>query len=218
MRSTGASDLQIQGTGARRLLRFSASLANLGPGPLLLRPTDGRSCPARQHPAVQLLHLDGNGNGTYQEQRDQVAERHRVGCMLRHPGHDHWHFDAMAAYALRRPGTAESLVSRDKVSFCLRDNERVPGQPVVVRREHFGECSRRSRQGISPGWLDIYTADLDGQTLRVPRRANGRTLCLDLAADPLGLLQETDETDNATSLAIVIQGRDVRRVAPDPCR
>ena len=70
----------------------------------------------------------------FQRSRDRTDRRRDVGCMLRHPGHRHWHFDAMAAYSLRRPGTDNALVSRNKVSFCLRDNRRVPGQRVVVRR------------------------------------------------------------------------------------
>lgn len=218
MRSLGAGDLQIQVVGERRLLRFSASLANLGPGPLLLRPTRGVACPAGQHPANQLLHRDRNTDGRYQSERDTVVRRRHAGCMLAHPDHDHWHFDAMAAYSLRRPGTTEPLVARDKVSFCLRDNVRVRNQPVVVRREHFGECSRHRRQGISPGWVDIYTADLSGQTLRLPAGPRRQTLCLDLEADPDDLLLETDETDNASSVGIRIRARSVRRVPPATCR
>ena len=138
--------------------------------------------------------------------------------MLRHPGHRHWHFDAMAAYSLRRPGTTNALISRDKVSFCLRDNERVAGQPVVVRREHFGRCSRNSQQGISPGWVDVYESDLDGQWLRLPSNVDRELMCLDLKADPHGRLAETAETDNATTVAIRIDGTRVRRVNSAPCR
>jgi Lysyl oxidase len=93
------------------------------------------------------------------------AAKSATGCMLRHPDHKHWHFDAMASYSLRRAGSSRSLVSRDKVSFCLRDNYKVPGQRVVVPRRHFGRCSRSSQQGISSGWVDIYKADLSGQRL-----------------------------------------------------
>ncbi len=218
MRSLGAGDLQIEVIGNSRLLRFSASLANMGPGPLLLRPTDGAVCPPGQHPADQLLHRDRNTDGTYQRQRDRVAKRRHAGCMLKHPDHDHWHFDAMARYALRRAGSTEPLAARNKVSFCLRDNIRVRNQPVVVRREHFGECSRNKRQGISPGWIDIYTADLSGQTLRLPAGLNRQLLCLDLEADPRDRLVETDETDNATTVALRINGRDVRRVPSALCR
>ena len=130
------------------------------------------------------MHRDGNADGVFQRSRDRTDSRRDVGCMLRHRGHRHWHFDAMAAYSLRRPGTDNALVSRNKVSFCLRDNRRVPGQRVVVRREHFGRCSRSSQQGISPGWVDVYTADLDGQWLRLPRGVNDEVVCLDLTADP----------------------------------
>jgi hypothetical protein len=138
--------------------------------------------------------------------------------MLRHPGHRHWHFDAMAAYSLRRPGTVNALVARNKVSFCLRDNQRVPGQRVVVRREHFGRCSRNSQQGISPGWVDVYKADLNGQWLRLPSSVDKEVVCLDLKADPRGLLTETNETDNAVSVAIRIDGTRVRRVNSATCR
>ena len=132
--------------------------------------------------------------------------------MLDHPTHDHWHFDAIAAYTLTVSGTA-TRVARDKVSFCLRDNEPAPDRARTVRRAYFGECSATSPQGISPGWVDVYRADLDGQWLRVPRGIDGRPACLTLEADPADLLLETDETDNATSIPIRIVGTRVRRLA-----
>ena len=218
MRSLRPSDLAIEVVGDERRLRFAASLANLGPGPLLLLPRGRSDCPRGQHRAVQVLHRDGNADGGFQRSRDRTANRRAVGCMLRHPGHRHWHFDAMAAYSLRRPGTGDALASRNKVSFCLRDNRRVPGQRLVVRREHFGRCSRNSQQGISPGWVDVYTADLDGQWLRLPSSVDDEVVCLDLKADPRGRLTETDERDNATSVAVRIDGTRVRRVNSAPCR
>jgi len=218
MRSLRPADLSIQTVGNERRLRFSASLANFGPGPLLLQPRGRTDCPRGQHPARQVLHRDANNDGRFQRARDGVERRQDVGCMLRHPGHRHWHFDAMARYSLRRPGTDEVLAARNKVSFCLRDNERIEGQRVVVRREHFGRCSRTSQQGISPGWVDIYTADLDGQWLRLPSSADDEVLCLDLEADPRGRLAETNEEDNATSVAIRIDGTEVRRVDSARCR
>ena len=217
MRSLRASDLGIEVVGTERRLRFAASLANLGPGPLLLLPRGGTSCPPGQHPAVQVLHQDGNGDGVFQRARDRPDSERDVGCMLRHPGHRHWHFDAMAAYSLRRPGTDTALVARNKVSFCLRDNQRAAGQPVVVRRQHFGRCSRNSQQGISPGWVDVYKADLNGQWLRLPGGVDEEVLCLDLKADPRDRLAETNEADNATSVALRIDGSRVRQVSSAPC-
>lgn len=218
MRSLGARDLLIESTGAGRLLRFSASLANLGPGPLTLVPERRGRCARRKHSARQVVYVDRNRDGTYQRARDRRRTERFSGCMLRHVGHDHWHFDAMAAYSLRRPGVARPLVDRNKVSFCLRDNVRVPGRRTGVRREHFGDCTASAPQGISPGWVDIYTWDLDGQSLPFPAGADGETVCLDLAADPRDLIEETSESDNATSLALRIDGTDVRRLPGPRCR
>jgi hypothetical protein len=43
-------------------------------------------------------------------------------------------------------------------------------------------------------------------------------LCLDLEADPLRRLVETDETDNATSVAFRIDGNRVHRADSAACR
>jgi hypothetical protein len=218
MRSLSASDLQIEGVGSIRRLRFAASLANVGPGPLFLLPRGRGGCATGQHEAVQVLHRDANRDGKFQRTRDREGSRRITGCMLRHPGHKHWHFDAMASYSLRRAGSSRVLVSRDKVSFCLRDNYKVPAQRVVVPRRHFGRCSRNSQQGISAGWVDLYKADLSGQWLRLPANVGSDVLCLDLKADPLGRLVETDETDNATSVAFRLDGVRVRKANSSSCR
>jgi hypothetical protein len=52
MTSLNASDLQIEVVGSTRRLRFAASLANVGPGPLFLLPRGRGDCPAGQHEAV----------------------------------------------------------------------------------------------------------------------------------------------------------------------
>jgi hypothetical protein len=218
LRSLPASDLSIEQAGNQRRLRFAASLANRGPGPLVLLPRGRGDCDADQHSAVQVLHVDRNSDGRFQRSRDTPTQRRFSGCMLEHPGHDHWHFDAMAAYRLRLPGSTRSLVARDKVSFCLRDNVRVRDLRASAPRRYFGECSRNTHQGISPGWVDVYESDLPGQWLRIPAAVeDGAVVCLDLQADPDDLVVETDETDNATSVPIRIDGRDVDRVRSDAC-
>jgi Lysyl oxidase len=205
LRSPFADDLQVQQVSGGRLLRFSTTLANVGAGPLLLHPRpEAGGCPEDQHPATQVIHHDANADGAYQPETDVPGRERRAGCMLAHPTHDHWHFDAMAGYSLHSPTTGEHFAARRKVSFCLRDNRRVGAVPTDVRREHFGECSRAGPQGISPGWADVYLWDLPGQTLPLPRGRDRRVLCLDLVADPRGLLAETDESDNGTSVTIIV--------------
>jgi Lysyl oxidase len=219
MRSLKPTDLQIDVVGNERRLRFAASLANFGPGPLLVLPEGRSKCPRGQHPAVQVVHRDANADAAFQWARDKVERRRDVGCMIHHPGHRHWHYDAMARYALRRSGSDDALVARNKVSFCLRDNRRVrvSGQEAVAR--HFRRCTRSTQgQGISSGWTDLYKADLKGQWLRLPSGVDGGVLCLDLEADPRGQLIETNEMDNATSIGIRVDGTKVRTVNSAPCR
>ncbi len=62
------------------------------------------------------------------------------------------------------------------MSFCLRDNERARRAASPVR-SYFGECTRRSDQGISPGWVDVYSADLERQYLSLPGDTPRGTLC-----------------------------------------
>ncbi|MGH3355893.1 MAG: lysyl oxidase family protein [Nocardioidaceae bacterium] len=216
MRSLRARDIQIRSTRARRQLRFAARLANDGRGPLLLRPKRQRQCPRGQHRAVQVLHRDRAGDGVFQRRQDRPARAFDAGCMLSHPTHDHWHFDAMASYSLvHRDGATVSR--RPKVSFCLRDN-RPLDRRVRQRREYFGECSRRTRQGISPGWLDLYDVDTPGQSLRLPRRMPDGVYCLVLRADPRDQLIEGNERDNTAARAVRIRGLRVSTPSTGACR
>jgi hypothetical protein len=66
--------------------------------------------------------------------------------------------------------------------------------------------------------VDLYKADLSGQWLRLPSNVGTGVLCLDLEADPLGRLVETDETDNATSVAFRVDGTRIRKANSTACR
>jgi hypothetical protein len=66
--------------------------------------------------------------------------------------------------------------------------------------------------------VDLYKADLSGQWLRLPANVGSELLCLDLEADPLHRLVETDETDNATTVAFRVDGTRVRRANSAACR
>jgi hypothetical protein len=211
MRSLAASQLRVVEEEGERRLRFAGSLANLGPGPMVVRPGARGVCPPRQISVRQIVYRDTAGDGTFQRRRDPARLSRGAGCMLDHPTHDHWHFDAMARYSLR-DAQGEVIAVRRKVSFCLRDNTRVRGGDRAVRRAYFGECDRRSDQGISPGWIDIYGPDLDGQYLVLPADTPTTTVCLVVTADPRDQLVETDETDNRSVLPLRIRGTQVRQM------
>jgi hypothetical protein len=217
VRSLPAGELSIETTADGRLLRFSATLANDGPGPAEVVPDDSRVCPDGQHHAVQRLYLDGDGDGRFERAVDTETRTRPAGCMLSHPDHDHWHFDAMARYALTPVGSATPVAENNKVSFCLRDNIAVPGAAGSAPA-HYGECETNlSVQGISPGWADVYTARLADQHLPLPDGLADGTYCLHTEADPLRRVQEIDDTDNAAVLAVQISGTSVAALAESSC-
>ena len=218
LRAQGLS-ISVRSNGRR--LRFTSALGNLGPGPLEVRPNKNRPCPAGQHNSTQILYRDANGNGTYEPRRDSGVARRRAGCMVYHPFHRHWHFKATARYTLLDPGAAEPVVvsARRKVSFCLRDSARVPAwmgswdYPVT-----YGACARKTPQGISVGWSDVYQSFLSGQYLPLPKKLEDGIYCLHTVVDPLDQLTETNNDNNSSMRELAIRGNRVVQRPNTHCR
>ena len=218
-RALPAAELNIRRDGSGpRVLRFESGLANTGRGPLEVRPNNLGSCgPNKQH-ASQILYRDRDRNGWFKRSVDTRFVRRDAGCMVFHPTHDHWHFQAAARYALWDPDRRQEpiVVSRRKMSFCLRDTEKVP--PRWTTRDYpqfYGECHRRTRQGISIGWVDIYGNYLPGQFLRLPNAMPTDVYCMRTTVDPTHALRESSEADNSSVRAIRIRGE---RVTVKPFR
>lgn len=219
MFSLRARDLQMSVRNGFRVLRFSSMLANGGPGPMVLRPRPRGDCPPGHRLARQLISVDRNRNHRYERGIDTREVSRKAGCMVDHPTHHHWHFEAMAAYRLVDPGPRQHfVVGRPKVSFCLRDNQPIPGTRARQRRAFFGECGPNLVQGISPGWVDLYDLSLPGQSLRLPRHLRDGVYCLVLRADPRDQLVETDETNNARARPIRINGTRLTTPQVPACR
>ena len=201
-----ATGLLIEGTGPARLLRFGTTLANLGTGPLEAAPDTSTSCPPEQRFFVQVVRRDDDRNRRFHPQRDQTTTTEGGACVLFHPTHEHWHIDGSSRYELLDPAGA-LVVGTRKVSFCLRDSDRVPG--VDGRPRAYEACSRDRIQGISPGWGDLYDRDLDGQTLALPAGLADGPYCLRMTADPFDYFSESDESNNASQTAVRIRGAQV---------
>jgi hypothetical protein len=214
IRSLPADGVYVSRESGRRQLRFAGRLANLGPGPLELVPEDPGPCPADQRHAQQVIYHDVDGDLTFDRDVDTRRTVRPAGCMLDHPAHNHWHFDATARYSLHRPGETAAIVSEDKVSFCLRDSRRLSGFDLPRR---YGDCARDRVQGISAGWVDLYRSSLPGQALELPPGLPDGVYCLHIAADPLDLIQESREDDNASVSALRIAGADVQAADQQNC-
>jgi hypothetical protein len=187
--------------GKPRSLRFGSSLANVGVGPLEVVPRPSAQCHHGKRGVDQAVYQDTNGNGRFSRSTEHRRVFRPSGCMHFHPEHNHWHVEASARYWLTRAGHTTVITRHRKVSFCLRDSDRLQSGTVSA---FYGACSRDRRQGISIGWRDLYQAFLPGQSLRLPKRVGADTYCLWQEADPLDVIRESNETDNVSVRAIRI--------------
>jgi hypothetical protein len=217
LRSLRPEDIEIRVADGRRQLWFTSIIANAGYGPAEVAPDGLRPCPAGQQHASQVLYRDSARDARFDRAADQKTTLRTGGCMLDHAGHEHWHFDAMARYSLTRPGERTAVVESTKVSFCLRDNRQTPSVSAVKVPKHYGDCGPKKVQGISPGWADVYDTDLPDQHLVLPASLPNGSYCLHNAADPLGKLLETDDTDNAAVIAVRITSNTAAVVSSRIC-
>jgi len=187
-----------------RLLRLTNSVWNAGYGPLELW---GRVGPdGNTHSVVQRIYLsDGN------------HEERAVGEFVFHTGHNHWHLEGFSLYELwsiAENGTLDQVeATSGKVSYCLRDIHRVP-HPDQAPRMGYGTCTY-GRQGLSVGWADVYDHYLPGQSIDISGLPDGMYALMS-TADPYNLIQESNESNNASVVYLEIEGPRVSILVQPP--
>jgi hypothetical protein len=209
--------IEVTDDGVRQL-RFASTIGNTGVGPIETMPNDNVGCPEGERHASQIIYDDVDGDGQFDRRVDDETASRPAGCMLDHPDHDHWHFDAAARYVLTEPGADQPIVSADKVSFCWRDNIEVDSaaaEPIAQYYPEQDECGYGEVQGITPGWADVYGNGLSDQHLNLPDDLADGVYCLWNSADPYNLLVESDDTDNTAVTALEITGIEVGSVSAD---
>jgi hypothetical protein len=204
--------LQVTPRG-KRLVRFSNELVNVGAGPLELRPRaddcDGDGDLGNDRTSYQRVYRDANADGRFTRGLDVAHRTRSAGCTRFHPAHKHWHFEALAEYALHEGRPGPFLSAGKKVSACVVDTRRrLPKAQGSPRRKYYGGCRRDSVGGISIGWGDVYGARVTGQQLDVTTLRDG-VYCLVSRADPENRLQESNERNNARTTRIVLRGETV---------
>jgi hypothetical protein len=192
------------------VLRFTTTVWNAGEGPLELEaPTSKKR---------------GRAGRLYQNLYDapvagERAARRRVhGRIIYHDGHQHYHFADFAAYELLQCDTAgdcRPIGESPKVSFCLVDSELVEGP----HPRQYKVCERK-RQGITPGYGDIYAADLPDQWVVLSNGplADGE-YALRAIADSENLLAEgggAREENNAATAYFTVSGGEIANVRATP--
>jgi len=182
-------DVQVEQDGAVTNLRFSTTSWNGGAGVLELRPG---AIDNQEDTQLVYQRIYASGGGF----------RHALaGSFVWHQGHNHFHFDDYAMYTLRRVGNQGDSGIAVKTTFCVMDTDRIdgslPGAPVNAVYNSCGSTF----QGMSVGWGDTYGHYLPGQEIDVTGLpAADYTLTLDV--DPEGRIEESDETDNSSTILV----------------
>ncbi|RAL25214.1 hypothetical protein DL240_03110 [Lujinxingia litoralis] len=187
-------------------LRIGASTANVGVGTLHL---EGRGFGIGDDPSLAQVVQKIDRNDGSQDEIDLGADAFEL-----HPGHEHIHFRDWLTIALLSP-TPEcdtagerdpscTLARGTKLSFCIMDLE--PFDAEI--REHYQGYQRYPepptcdsvRQGLSPGWKDVYHALLEGQVIIAgdadAMNALPSTVMVEAVVDPEGKLRELSTANN----------------------
>lgn len=181
------------------LVRFDAVLRNIGPGPLEVRGSN----PVNGVMTVSSQRIYDDGSGF----RDD-SSRHPVIKFESADGHNHWHVQNAARYALWNEAGTTEVGRGAKVGFCLEDVDQfIPGTPGhSYDNVDTSYCSANSPnassvfEGITYGWQDVYVASLPFQWVDLSDVAPGRYR-LGEQADPDNLFVEASKANNGPVLA-----------------
>ena len=209
-------------------LRFAATIANIGDGPMETRGS-GRWFCGDQQVESSVKCSDGSYPRQALDQRvyfledgemkwkDQAAGFNYYDDK---PGHDHFHVDDWVEFRLLKldfpRGIADTISLGRKVSYCLFDtgvcnnaDSLCTWQDVVFGQENlpnygFGNYAscHADCQGISVGGYDTYGLLYEGQFLNLPKGLPDGEYWLEIEIDPLHLFQEKDRTNNTFRMPV----------------
>lgn len=194
-------DLVVRSQGRSYKLGFRSTVNNSGQGPLVIRGVRGRG---KEMLAEQVISITGGG----------TRVRRGAGSLryVRAAGHQHWHLMGTQRFRLFGARGRPLRARVTKQGLCLGDRELADRGEPRPRSEpvYTGRCGlnkpglQQVEQGISPGYSDPYPPNVEGQEFDITRLPAGRYVLVH-SADPLGRLQESDESNNAASAAISLR-------------
>jgi hypothetical protein len=197
LRIGAPTELYVQHTGGRVLLRATSNVKSRGRGPIELR---GRRDGRRSMRVDQRIYRTDGGHVTV---RTRASLRFtNVGGYF---GGRYWKVHQLARFELWPVDGQRRLVRRvrtgPKLNYCLRDLERTQPSPRSPSHWHYPGCNRNPFQdrvtlGTSVGWSDIYPADYSKQW--IPVKGLRGCFAFVMRVDPHNLLYESNENDNAS--------------------
>lgn len=182
-------------------LGFNSAVANLGAGPLMInghRPDTSSSMVADQ--AVKMS--DGS-----------TQNYPSIGSMIFYVPHNHWHYLGFDHYELRKASDYSMVAPDQKMGFCLGDRFTLNSDgtrtepPTVIGPYTWTDCQPGNTaalsvsEGMSVGYGDDYTPQLEGQYIDVTGVAPGQYVVVHRVNQD-GSVHETNYTNDAASVLI----------------
>jgi hypothetical protein len=197
------SDMYVEDSGGRTLLRATSDVRSRGRGPMELHGhRDGR----RTMRVVQRIYRRGGG---HIDLRSRATLR--FADVSSYFGGSYWKVHQLARFDLRPVmpggGLGTAVRTSPKLNYCLRDLERTRPGRISPLYPHYPACSQDAYQdrvtlGTSVGWSDIYPSDYDKQYIDV----TGLRGCFafQMTVDPKNLLVESNDRDNRSSRRVLL--------------
>jgi len=177
--------------GRRKLLGFTTTYPNLGPGDLFVGAT-------ADHPDIfeyATCHMHMHMR-EYADYRLWTASGYAAWRAIRDAADQSvLSRDLLAAH----PELASQLVRGDKRGFCVLDMVPQPGTDPSTAR--YSSCW--GYQGISVGWADEYDIALDGQWIDVTDVAGGNYM-LEVEVNAEHLFVETNYANDASAIPVSV--------------
>jgi hypothetical protein len=185
-------------------LGFDSAVDNRGPGPLVIAGHRDSTAETGMVADQTISQSDGSTRSVP-----------GVGSLeyVYSEDHDHWHYLGFDRYELRRARDYRLVAPDQKTGFCLGDRyetdqaSTAPGEPEQAF--YTGYCGRTHTEllslveGISPGYGDVYFANLEGQFVDVTGIPAGEYYLVHrVNADRK--LAERDYGNDAASLRIAV--------------
>jgi lysyl oxidase len=191
------TDLYLDDSGGRELLRATSDVRSRGRGPMELRGTRSGWGTMRTR---QRIYRAGGGHIDFPS--EATLRFTDVGYRF---GGSYWKVHQLARFELRRATPSGKLGPAvrlsPKLNYCLRDLYRTRAGRRSPPGRHYPGCNQNPYRdgvtmGTSVGWSDIYPADYDKQWIDV----SGLRGCFafTMTVDPEELLIESDEGDNTS--------------------